>query len=238
LISAGAVWRYFDRTNDLGISWRGPSFNDTGWSNGPARLGYGNDGELTTVASNRQWTTYFRRQFYVGDPNQIIALRARVTRDDAAVIYLNGAEVWRDPNIASGPITYATPALTALGGADETNWLSMALDPSRLIPAWNTLGAEVHNQSLTSSDIGFDFELIADAIIDPLPTLQLARSQGAIVLSWPAAASYFTVYSATNLAPPIKWTLVMTTPNLSNGYWSISINLAITGNRFFRLQVP
>jgi hypothetical protein len=238
LISAGAVWRYFDKTNDLGISWRGPSFNDTGWSNGPARLGYGNDGEVTTVASNRQWTTYFRRQFYVGDPNQIIALRARVTRDDAAVIYLNGAEVWRDPNIASGAITYATPALAALGGVDETNWLSMALDPGRLIPGWNTLGAEVHNQSLTSSDIGFDFELIADAIINPLPILQITRPPSTVLLSWPAAASYFAVYSATNLAPPIKWTLVTTTPNLANGYWSISINLAITGNRFFRLQVP
>ncbi|HZO84839.1 MAG TPA: glycosyl hydrolase [Verrucomicrobiae bacterium] len=238
LISAGAVWRYFDRTNDLGISWRGTSFNDTSWSNGPARLGYGNDGEVTTVASNRQWTTYFRRQFYVGDPNQIITLNARVTRDDAAVIYLNGSEVWRDPNITSGPITYTTPATTALGGTDETDWLSMALNPLPLIPGWNTMAAEVHNQNLTSTDMGFDFELTADAIVNPLPTLQMARSPTAIILSWQAAASYFTLYSATSLASPIAWTRVMSPPVLTNGYWSVSISAGMSGNQFFTLKGP
>jgi putative glycosyl hydrolase/concanavalin A-like lectin/glucanase superfamily protein/putative Ig domain-containing protein len=238
LISVGAVWRYFDGTNDLGTSWRSRFFNDTGWSSGAARLGYGNDGEVTTVASNRQWTTYFRRQFYVGDPNQILALNARLSRDDAAVIYLNGTEVWRDPNITSGTITYTTAASTALGGADETDWLSMALDPTPLVAGWNALAAEVHNQSLGSSDIGFDFELDADAVIDPLPSLKIARSGRVLVLSWPAAASYFALYSATNLAAPIAWTPVTTVPELLNGSWTVSISLPIIGNIFFRLQIP
>lgn len=237
LISAGAVWRYFDRTNDLGTSWRSPAFNDTSWSSGPARLGYGNDGEVTTVASNRQWTTYFRRQFYVGDPNDIITLNASVTRDDAAIIYLNGTEVWRDPNITSATITYTTPASIALGDADETNWLSMPLDPTPLTAGWNTVAAEVHNQSLTSSDIGFDFELTADAVIDSLPHLNIATSPPGVLLSWPGDASYFTVYSAPNLAPPIVWTRVQTAPVLSNGSWTISISLPTTGSRFFRLQI-
>lgn len=237
LISAGAVWRYFDRTNDLGTSWRSPAYNDTAWSSGPARLGYGDDGELTTVASNRQWTTYFRRQFYVGDPNQIITLNARVTRDDAAIIYLNGIEVWRDANITPGPITYITPASTALGGADETTWLSQTLDPLPLTAGWNTLAAEVHNQSLASTDIGFDFELTADAIVGSLPSLSIAATPIAFFLTWPAPASYFAVYSATNLALASVWTPVTTTPQLVNGSWSIPISAESNGNRFFRLQM-
>ncbi len=238
LIPTGAVWRYFDRTNDLGTGWRNSVFNDTTWSNGPARLGYGNDGEVTTVASNRQWTTYFRRQFYIGHPNQIMTLNARITRDDAAIVYLNGVEVWRDPNITSGPISYTTPASTALGGADETIWLSQPLDPSRLIIGWNTLAAEVHNQSLASSDLGFDFELSADAVIDPLPSLGIASSPVALTFRWPASASYFALFSATNLAHPIVWGRITNAPALSNGSWSVSIDPGITGTRFFRLQVP
>ena len=49
------------------------------------------------------------------------------SRDDAAVIYINGTEVWRDMNITSGVITATTAARVALGGADETNWLTLDL---------------------------------------------------------------------------------------------------------------
>jgi hypothetical protein len=236
LIPAGGVWRYFDKTNDLGAGWRSNSFSDVTWSNGTARLGYGNDGEMTKVASNRQWTTYFRRQFYVPNPANVTALNARLTRDDAAVIYLNGAEVWRDTNITSGIITNTTPALVALGGADETNWLTKALNPSDLIAGWNLLAAEVHNQSLTSSDIGFDFELTGEAIINAPPALTIANTGGTLELAWPSEASYFTLYSTTNLAPPVLWTSATNTPILSNDMWTLRPPPSSNGRRFFRLQ--
>jgi hypothetical protein len=38
-----------------------------------------NDGEVTKVASNRQWTTYFRHQFYIPDPALVTALDAHLT---------------------------------------------------------------------------------------------------------------------------------------------------------------
>ena len=87
------------------------------------------------LSSNRQWTTYFRRQFYVPHPALVTPLNARLTRDDAVVIYLNGAEVWRDTNLTSGTITFTTPALVALSGADETNWLTKPSAPRPLSPA-------------------------------------------------------------------------------------------------------
>ena len=238
LIPAGSAWRYFDKTNDLGTSWRTSAFNDTGWSNGRARLGYGNDGEITTVSSNRQWTTYFRRQFYIDNPGQVLALKSRITRDDAAIVYLNFAEVWRDPNMPSGAITYLTPALSALGGADETNWLSAELDPARLIAGWNTLAVEVHNQSLTSTDLGFDFELTAEALIDEIPRLAATASTAGLTLSGPAKASYFSVYSASNLTPPAVWTRLTNSSVFANGSWSIFLSPITNGNRFFRLQLP
>ncbi len=238
IISTGAVWRYFDKTNDLGASWRSNTFSDAGWSNGRARLGFGNDGEVTKVASNRQWTTYFRHQFYIPDPALVTALAARLARDDAAVIYLNGAEVWRDTNMPAGTITNTTPALVALAGVNETNWLALNLQPSTLniLPGWNLLAAEVHQQSLTSSDIGFDFELNAEAIIAARPTLIISVSNGASVLVWPASASYFNLYTATHLTPPAGSTWITNAPVFSNNAWRIS--LPAGGMRFFRLQAP
>jgi hypothetical protein len=237
LISAGAIWRYFDNTNELGESWRSNSFPDLNWSNGPARLGFGNDGEVTKVASNRQWTTYFRRPFYIPDPGLVTTLDARLTRDDAAVIYLNGAEVWRDTNMPPSVITNQTPALSSLGGTNETNWLTLNLQPSTLdllAPGWNLLAAEVHQQNLNSSDIGFDFQLTARVVLESRPVLNAVPSSSTIAISWPEVASYFTLYSATNLTAGATWTVLTNAPVLSNGAWGISV--PANPSRFYRLQ--
>jgi autotransporter-associated beta strand protein len=241
IIGRGANWRYFDKTNDLGTAWRSLAFNDSGWSNGLARLGYGNDGEVTKVASNRQWTTYFRRAFFVPNPTNVFALAARLARDDAAVLYLNGAEIWRDTNITSGTVTYSTPALVALGGADETNRLTIGLLPAHLSllqPGWNLFAAEVHNAALTSSDLGFDFELTGTVVIPALPALSIASSPGGLTLSAPADASYFTIASATNLTPPVAWTPLTSAPYLVSNEWRVTLPAATNGHRFFRLQTP
>jgi rhamnogalacturonan endolyase len=236
-IAAGAVWRYFDKPVDLGMSWRSNAYNDLTWSNGMARLGYGNDGEVTKVASNRQWTTYFRRPFHVPNPTNVTSLKARLTRDDAAVIYLNGAEVWRDSNLASGLVTNATPALVALGGADETRWLTNVLDPTGLIRGWNTLAAEVHNQSLSSSDIGFDFELTGTALAGSFPALAIRSASGGVALSWPIDGSYFLGQAASNLSPPVSWNPVTNVAFLTNDEWRIILPVT-TNQRYFRLRAP
>src|SRR5439155_24395771 len=63
LIATGSVWRYLDNGSNLGTAWRGLSFSDSAWAAGPAQLGFGDGDEATVIASNRQWTTYFRREF-------------------------------------------------------------------------------------------------------------------------------------------------------------------------------
>ena len=238
-VSAGAVWRYFDKTNDLGTNWRSSAFSDLTWSNGPARLGFGNDGEVTKVASNRQWTTYFRRALYVPDPALVQTLGGRLTRDDAAVLYLNGAEIWRDPNMPAGLITNQTPALASIAG--ETNWVALNLPPATLAlltPGWNLLAAEVHQSALTSSDLGFDLELTGTVVLAQPPELQATLSGFSLILTAPDAASYFTLHSATNLAPPVVWTPDAGTAVLSNNQWRVTLPAATNGQRFYRLQAP
>ena len=67
---------------------------------GSAPFGYG-DGDEATVLSygpavtNKFITTYFRRAFTVANTSVIHALTLRLLRDDGAVVYLNGAEVFR-----------------------------------------------------------------------------------------------------------------------------------------------
>ncbi len=87
LVPRGAVWRFLDNGSNQGTNWIGLDFNDASWSSGAARLGYGGDGEVTTVAygpnaSAKYITTYFRRPFELADASVFQSLKLRLVRDD------------------------------------------------------------------------------------------------------------------------------------------------------------
>jgi len=238
LIAAGSAWRYNDLAVDLGTAWRANGFNDASWRSGPARLGYGGDGEATTVGKNGQWTTYFRRTFFVGDPLAVKGLGGRVTRDDAVIVHLNGTEIWRDTNITSGVVSYSTPALLALGGAAETEWLTLDLGErvaELLVPGWNTLAAEVHNQSLSSSDIGFDLELTGDVIEADPPELTVSKMGAGVRVSWPATASFYELFTSTNVSG--NWIRESGAPIFGDDVWSVTVPAFGSGRRYYRLQL-
>ncbi len=165
LVEAGASWRYDDSGIDLGIGWRGPPYDDTGWSVGPAQLGYG-DGDESTVLdygtdpANKYPCYYFRHAFHVSDVDNYEKLKIRLMRDDGAVVYLNGVEVFRS-NMPSGEVTYATLATFAAGGSQESGWYEQELGVSGLVDGTNTIAVEIHQAGPASSDVSFDLALTA-----------------------------------------------------------------------------
>ncbi len=244
LLAPGAIWKYFDQTNDLGTAWRSNSFNDASWSSGPAMLGFGDANGLlpaTVIASNRQWATYFRRSFYVHDTNLVQSLDGRILRDDGAVVYLNGAEIWRDTNMPAGVITNQTPARSALGGTNESLWLPLNLAPatlSLLVTGTNVLAIEVHQNALNSSDLAMNFELTGTALVSPNTSLAITRGTNSLTLSWSVDASFFNLRTATNLSPPITWLHTTNEPVLMNNEWKVVLPIGTNSQLFYRLQTP
>ena len=188
LVPTGAVWRYLDNGSNQGTAWRAPTFNDGAWASGPAQLGYGDGGEATVVrfgpsASNKYITTYFRRAFTVVDRTAFSALTLRLLRDDGAVVYLNGVEVFRS-NMPAGTIGYRTLASTAIGGAAENTFVSATLSAGGLVNGANVLAVEVHQSSASSSDLSFDLELIGTTsalAVTRGPYLQMGSSTDVVV---------------------------------------------------------
>ena len=177
LIPQGADWKYNDSGANLQTAWRAAGYNDASWPSGFAQLGYGDGGESTVLSyggnsSNRYVTYYFRRSFTVADPAAIVGLTLRFVRDDGCVIYLNGVEVLRS-NMPSGTVTYTTLASTAIGGTDESAWQQAPLDPSLLVAGTNVIAVEIHQQSVSSSDISFDLELVATSAQSQGPAVSL-----------------------------------------------------------------
>ena len=176
IVEFGDVWRYLDDGSDQGTVWRetAPAFDDTGWSLGSGQLGYGDGDEETVVdcgpsaplcnAGNFA-TVYFRHHFQVADQSTVTALTGRVLRDDAAAVFLNGVEVFRDDNLPD-EASFDTFA-TASGG--ENGQAPLVIDPALLVAGDNVLAVEVHNASAANLDLSFDLELkVERASNDPV----------------------------------------------------------------------
>jgi hypothetical protein len=165
VIAANSTWLYLDNGSNQGTAWRATSFNDSTWKPGAAELGYGDGDEATVVsfgpsASAKFITTYFRQSFDIANPATVTALAMRLIRDDGAVVYLNGTEVYRN-NMPTGTIAYNTVASTSIGTTGETTWLTANLNPALLVSGTNVIAVEIHQDRGDSSDISMKMELVA-----------------------------------------------------------------------------
>ncbi|MGC8742978.1 MAG: Ig-like domain-containing protein [Verrucomicrobiia bacterium] len=229
LVSFQDVWKYLDNGADQGEAWRYLNYDDRKWKSGAAKFGYGGDGEITTVyegtnSSARFITTYFRKTFYVSNPSSYNGLVLNVIRDDGVVVYINGKEVFRD-NMPDGYVSFNTLAVRALGAPEETAPIQTIITPN-LVAGTNIIAVEVHQANISSTDLGFDLELlgIADTnmasgiyITSPyngaklLPTTPVNIQSFAIAgTSYVQKVDYYinNVKSGESLHPPyqIQWT--------------------------------
>ncbi len=177
VISSGQAWKYLDNGTDQGTAWRGVGFNDASWASGPSQLGYGDGDEATVVsyggnASNKYITTYFRKTFSISSLNTNYLLR--IKRDDGVAVYINGVEVFRD-NLAANP-NYQTLATNATD--DGNTWLETSIAASNFQIGNNTIAVEIHQTTISSSDISFDCELIglSSYTVTRGPYLQMGTS--------------------------------------------------------------
>ena len=173
VIPAQSEWRYDDSGVDLGTDWKEPGFDDSTWRSGKAPLGYGDGGMNTELGSggdpdNKHATAYFRKTFSINSLAAFPVTVLRFQRDDAIVLYLNGAEIYRDqPAFEESPIEvrHHTLARSIIEGPFEFRWNDVALPTSaaNLHQGENVIAAEVHQASRSSEDLRFDARLILSA---------------------------------------------------------------------------
>jgi hypothetical protein len=247
LVPANSIWKYLDNGSNQGTNWSQRNFNDTSWASGPAELGYGDSGEgfpeATVVSfgpssSSKYITTYFRRAFVVPPDTTITNLTFRLLRDDGAVVWLNGREVYRS-NMPNGTVAYLTPASSAVGDEDEQTYFSTRLATTNVTVGTNIIAVEIHQQAANSSDLSFDLHLAGEGFVLSAvpPGLAAVQVGGGIQLIWPADAAGFQLHSSSQLGAGAFWQPVPGMPATSNG---VSILMVAPTNEatFFRLQKP
>jgi len=180
-------------------------------------------------------TTYFRKKFNISDPTHFEQAAIHLLRDDGAVVYLNGVELFRD-NLPAAPsvITSTTPADSSIGNAAENIRVIHRFNPRLLLAGENIIAVEIHQRDATSSDISFDLELntyAPNSIPHPVPVI----TGNQITLTWPSWAGDWQLQSTADL---VLWSPVATAPvQIGTGEWRVT--LPLSGLRqYFRLEKP
>ncbi len=154
LIEQGDEWKYILPDADTPPEWIEANFNDSAWNTGKSGFGYGDNDDSTRLP--QVLSVFIRKQFTVEDPSAVPGCVLHMDYDDAFVAYINGKEIAR-AGIQGNPPAHDRSASSSreaemYSGGDPQKF-SVA-DPAGLLQAGNNvLAIQVHNISLTSSDM-------------------------------------------------------------------------------------
>jgi uncharacterized repeat protein (TIGR01451 family) len=194
IVNYGEVWKYWDQ-GTRPTFWGTPSFVPGAWPTGAGQLGYG-DGDETTVvgfggnAANKYITTYFSKTVNIVNAAAFADYTLGVKRDDGIVVYINGVERYR--NNMTGVVNNTTLAYEGTPGnacTDDGNTeQSIILPNSFFSNGNNNIDVEVHQNSVTSSDLSFDLRLVGNipntSSIIPLNSTWKYWDQGTRPAAW------------------------------------------------------
>ncbi|WP_052671341.1 alkaline phosphatase PhoX [Aequorivita vladivostokensis] len=159
-VAKDSRWKYLDNGTSLdGENWTELAYDNSSWANGHGTLGYG-DPVNTLISfgpnSNDKYITYyFSKDIEVDLANVSEFVEFGLKRDDGAIVYVNGVEVFRD-NMPEEPTDYLTHSSTIIDGINENIYFTQQVPKSVLVNGINRISVEIHNRDGQSSDLRFD----------------------------------------------------------------------------------
>ena len=166
LFPISQTWRYYDQGSLDGTNWKDADYNDQQWASGPAPLGYSVDKDrdyATTISygdteNDKLPTYYFRTSFNLPKaPTANETFYFSYNIDDGMIVYVNGVEAMRY-NMKGGTINFNNCAITYSAGNPDSGIVN--IDPLLFRQGTNVVAIEVHNCSVSSSDVYWSASLV------------------------------------------------------------------------------
>ncbi len=173
IIELGDTWKYVvSRVDDID-NWNKRSYNDSGWENGPAPIGY-NDPGLNTITGKTE-RVFMRKAVLLMDVEEIQKIEFGVDYDDGYVLYLNGNEIDRQ-RVDDATVTNESAANAAINIEEELiiREITSRTKPF-LIDGENVFSLAVLNANSTSSDLSIypEIYIYSNSKPDPAPPVEL-----------------------------------------------------------------
>lgn len=165
ILNDGEEFRYTTGVNDIPNDWNTADFDDTQWLQGRKSIGFGDDDDTTIISPCN--SVFLRYDFKVNSLDSVREAVFYADYDDGFVAYINGHEIIRKfMGTEATPVAYnqlADRSRNAVSDQYHMNsygyYIDTALLRSSLRVGNNILAVEVHNDSLTGSDLSFNCQL-------------------------------------------------------------------------------
>ena len=151
VVLPGDEWNYLVPTSQPDEGWIAADFDVSNWQIGISGFGYGDEDDATVLPNTM--AVLLRKAFEIKEISEIEEIVLDIDYDDGFVAYLNGTEIARD-------LMTGIPAYNQSSDGLHEALLHHNQSPERFeIPkellrsGTNILAVEVHNESLTSSDL-------------------------------------------------------------------------------------
>ena len=119
-------------------------------------------------------------------------------------------------------------------------WLNVATNGALSgTPGSGDLGPNVFTVKVEDTAVAFDtatLNITVDSAPTP-PTMSIQVSGSNLEILWPASYVTYSLYSSTDLSPPIVWSSVTNTPVILGDDWVVTLPL-VEAPQFFRLESP
>ena len=177
IIQNGDNWNYFDQ-GYLKNNWY-KTLNYKTWKSGFSPIGYGDKLVTTSIKygndqDDKEVIKYFSKQFNINDISKYKGFEFRLQRDDGAIVYVNGKELYRD-NMPEGAIYNNTKSIQVVDTDEEDLFFVKVFDSSIFKDGLNTINVQVHQCNTYSSDCIFSLELIGHT--DPKILTEVIKEQ-------------------------------------------------------------
>lgn len=151
------LWQFRVNNNSTPNNWFEIGFDDNPWLTGKGGFGYEDNDDSTIVQPCI--SVSIRKNFTVTNKNDIAAALLHVDYDDAFIAWINGVEIARSAGLSGTNVQWDTPssqsheAVMFNGGIPQAFYINYNQLQSILTQGENVLAVEVHNTSISSSDL-------------------------------------------------------------------------------------
>ena len=245
LLPEGSLWRANPFGTNLPNSWHSTGYDDSHWPRVRASFGFGYPDIRTLTPSNFNGspipTFYFRTTFTNALSNFNFA-SLTLTRDDAAVVWINGQLLARI-NLPQPPTNVVFTNLALTNVINNTTRTNPAVDvlpvpTSMLLDGTNLIAVEIHQgrpDPRENFDMKFDLSF-STFLYTPAPVLNIfgasSTNNGGVTVQWPDSFTNWTLEHSFNLT---TWNAVNGTLIDTNGFLNLILAPPLNARDFFRL---
>jgi len=160
LIDIGDEWLYRKGISMPSPNWNKTHYNASNWLSGRTGLGYGDNDDITILNDmHKRYNSVYARKYFTYDQSiNITSMILDIYYDDGFIAYLNGHEIAR----ANMPDEIATHTTRATRSHEANKLVSFDVTKNKnfILEGTNILAIEIHNSSISSSDLSLNPRLI------------------------------------------------------------------------------